>query len=130
MDQKRKALRPEEVNIGREIEYIVRRAQEREARLVSLGDLVLFSTQTGDAWILDPADGLALCLSRDGERQEVCTKDTPERFIIVWRARYSISGDEFTVFESEDRVRTILGYPTAEIVRCSCMKRSRCDDED
>jgi hypothetical protein len=33
---------------------------------VTVGPLVLFSTETGDAWLLDPADHLAARLARDG----------------------------------------------------------------
>jgi hypothetical protein len=67
--QKRTAqrLEREQVSIQSEVKYIVRRAAERDAWVVTLGPLVFFSTETGDAWMLDPADGLALCLARDGE---------------------------------------------------------------
>src|SRR5215831_14306986 len=36
-------------------------------RIVTIGQLLLFSTETGDAWLLDPADRLAARLARDGE---------------------------------------------------------------
>lgn len=52
----------------REAAYIVERALRGDGRSVSSGPLVLFSTATGDAWMLDPADGLARCLARDGSR--------------------------------------------------------------
>ncbi|HEY4690968.1 MAG TPA: hypothetical protein VIK33_16770 [Anaerolineae bacterium] len=42
-------LSREQINIEREVEYIVRRAAERDARVVMLGPLVFFSTETGDA---------------------------------------------------------------------------------
>ena len=47
----------------REVDYIVGRAAESDARVVTLGQLVFFSTQTGDAWLLDPEDHLALPLA-------------------------------------------------------------------
>jgi hypothetical protein len=37
-----------------EARYIQRRAAERHGRVVTVGQLVLFSTETGDAWLLDP----------------------------------------------------------------------------
>ena len=36
-----------------EARYIQRRAAGHESRIVSIGQLVLFSTETGDAWLLD-----------------------------------------------------------------------------
>src|SRR5205807_3442435 len=41
-----------------EVRYIQRRAADHDGRIVTIGQLVLFSTATGDAWLLDPADRL------------------------------------------------------------------------
>src|SRR5215471_16717396 len=48
-----------------EVRYIQQRAAEHDGRIVSIGQLVLFSTETGDAWLLDPLDHLAVRLARD-----------------------------------------------------------------
>src|SRR5207253_7847078 len=42
-----------------EVGYIQRRAADYDSRIVTIGQLILFSTKTGDAWLLDPADQLA-----------------------------------------------------------------------
>ena len=42
-----------------EVRYIQRRAADYDSRIVTIGQLILFSTKTGDAWLLDPADGEA-----------------------------------------------------------------------
>jgi len=42
--------------LAEEVRYIQRRAAEFDARFVTVGPLALFSTDTGDAWLLDPAD--------------------------------------------------------------------------
>src|SRR5436190_24003172 len=39
-----------------EVRYIQRRAADHDGRIVTIGQLVLFSTETGDAWLLDPGD--------------------------------------------------------------------------
>jgi hypothetical protein len=49
-----------------EVRYIQRRAAGHDGRVVTIGQLFLFSTETGDAWLLDPADQLAAQLARDG----------------------------------------------------------------
>ena len=74
----------EEVSVNKEADYIVKKAQALDSRVVRLGGLVFFSTQTGDAWVLDPADKLALCLARDGERQRFSILETPTNFQIEW----------------------------------------------
>jgi hypothetical protein len=47
-----------------EVCYMQRRAAQRQSRIVTVGPLVLFSTETGDAWLLDPSDQLAAPLAR------------------------------------------------------------------
>jgi hypothetical protein len=42
-----------------DVRYIQRRAAKHDGRVVTIGQLVLFSTETGDAWLLDPSDRLA-----------------------------------------------------------------------
>ena len=52
-------LQRENFRLTQEVRLIQHRAAEHDGRIVGLGPLVLFSTDTGDAWILDPADQLA-----------------------------------------------------------------------
>jgi hypothetical protein len=37
-----------------EVHYIQSRAAQYDSRIVTIGPLLLFSTETGDAWMLDP----------------------------------------------------------------------------
>jgi hypothetical protein len=95
-----------------EVRYIQRRAADHDSRTVTIGQLVLFSTQTGDAWLLDPADRLALRLARDGESEPVHIEETDTTFAIAWKARYRIDGPAFVYSDLENgRTTTILGYP-------------------
>jgi len=114
---RKQQLSREQINIKREVEYIVRRAAERDARVVTLGPLVFFSTETGDAWLLDPSDYLALCLARDGDPRPVNITESEGAFAIDWEMTYQISGDRFIVADPSGQVRTILGYPIREITR-------------
>ena len=69
-----------ELSIHDEFRYIVARAREHDARIVGVAGLVLFSTDTGDAWALDPEDGLAACLARGGTPQELTVLETESQF--------------------------------------------------
>ena len=101
-----------------EIDYIQSRAAEHDGRLVTVGPLVLFSTETGDAWLLDPADSLAARLARDGDPEEVYFEETDATFAIGWRGNYQIEGDTFVFVDRETgRITTILGYPTRRLAQ-------------
>ena len=100
-----------------EIRYIQRRAAEHDGRFVTVGSLALFSTDTGDAWLLDPEDHLAARLARDGDPEEVYFEETDTRFAIGWKGNYRINGDAFIYIDRDSgRILTILGYPIHRIV--------------
>lgn len=102
-------------SIGRESEYIVQRALEADARLVVLGPIILFSTATRDAWILDASDGHAHCLCRDGACTPLLVVDRGEQFGIEWTATYRIDGEAFRFMDSRGTIETVLGYPIREL---------------
>ena len=87
---------------------------------VLFGELLLFPTDTGDAWLLDRSDRLATRLARDGEAEGVHIEDTDTSFIIGWKGHYRIDGPAFIYSDRESgRVVTILGYPTDKITRAA-----------
>jgi hypothetical protein len=59
-----------------EVRYIQRRAADYDSRIVTIGQLILFTTKTGDTWLLDPADGLAARLARQGESEPIHIEET------------------------------------------------------
>src|SRR6202521_120304 len=99
--------------VADEVRYIQRRAADYDGRIVTIGQLVLFSTETGDAWLLDPADRLAARLARDGENEPIHIEETDTTIAIGWKGRYRLEGPAF-IYTDQDtgRVATILGYPT------------------
>ena len=104
--------------LAKEIKYIQRGAAEQVGRFVTIGPLVLFSTQSGDAWVLDPSDQLAARLARDGDPEPIDLEETDTNFAIGWKGNYRIEGRAFVYAERESgRVTAILGYPTAKITQ-------------
>ena len=101
-----------------EINYIRSRAAEHDGRLVTVGPLVLFSAETGDAWLLDPADRLAARVARDGDPEEIYFEETDSNFAIGWKGNYQIDGDAFVFADRETaRITTVLGYPTRKLAQ-------------
>jgi hypothetical protein len=85
---------------------------------VTVGSLALFSTETGDAWLLDPTDHLAARLARDGDPEEVYFEETDSNFAIGWKGNYRIDGDAFVFIDPDSaRILTILGYPTQRLAQ-------------
>jgi hypothetical protein len=101
-----------------EVRYIQNKAAEHDGRVVSVGQLVLFSTDTGDAWLLDVPDQLAAPLARDGDPEPIHLEETATSFAIGWKGHYHIEGSAFIYTDRDSgRVRTIFGYPTQAIAR-------------
>ena len=112
------AVAGKDFRLAEEIGYIQSRAAERDGRLVTVGPLVLFSTETGDAWLLDPSDHLAARLARDGDPEELYFEETDTRFAIGWKGNYQIHGDAFVFIDRDTaRITTILGYPTRRLAQ-------------
>jgi hypothetical protein len=93
-----------------EVRYIQGRAADHADRIISLAQLILFSTDTGDAWLLDPPDQLATRLARDGDPEPIHIEESDSTFTIGWKGRYRIEGPAFVyVDRATDRASTILG---------------------
>jgi len=113
-----KAIPGREFSLAEEIDHIRSRAAARDGRFVSVGPLVLFSTETGDAWVLDPAGHLAARLARDGDPEDFYFEESETRFAIGWRGNYRIDGNAFIYTDRDTgRVVTILGYPTRRLAK-------------
>jgi hypothetical protein len=99
-----------------EIGYIQDKAAAHDGRIVTMGQLILFSTDTGDAWLLDVTDQLAARLARDGDPEPIYLEETDTSFAIEWKGHYQIQGTAFIYTDhNTGRVTTILGYPTQKI---------------
>ena len=77
--------------------YIQRQAAHQQGRIVTVGQLIMFATETGDAWLLDPAERLAARLARDGENEPIHIEETDTTIAIGWRGRYRIDGPAFSM---------------------------------
>ena len=105
------------VRLADEVRRIQHRAANHDGRFITIGQLVLFSTESGDAWLLDRTDFLAARLARDSEAEPIQMVETAATFATEWKGNYRINGPAF-VYSDRDtgRVITILGYPTDKLV--------------
>jgi len=107
-----------ELNINKEIEYILRCIKNNDSKIVKLNELLLFSTDTGDAWILDIDDKKAICLMKNFEKQSYNIYDTPKQFVIEWKYKYIIENETFIIVDDFE-MKEIIGYPIKEICEYS-----------
>jgi hypothetical protein len=105
-------LSRQSLHLAKEVGSIQRRAAEHDGRIVSIGPLVFFSTDTGDAWILEPADALACRLAVGGDPLEVFFEETETSYAIGWQGHFRIDGATFTYEDNAShRLTAIGGYP-------------------
>ena len=105
-------------HLADEVRYIQRRAARHDGRVVSIGQLVLFSTETGDAWLLDPSEQLAARLAHDGDPEPIHIEETDTTIAIGWKGQYRVEGAAFIYVDRDSgRVTTTLGYPTHKLIQ-------------
>ena len=104
------------LRLADEVRYIQQCAADHDGRVATVGQLVLFSTETGDAWLLDPADQLAAQLAHDGDPVQIHIEEKDTTFAIGWKGGYRIEGPAFIYVDHDTgQVSTILGYPTHQL---------------
>jgi len=101
-----------------EVSYIQRRAAEHDSRIVSIGQVVLFSSESGDAWMLDPSEHLAVRLASDGQPEPIHIEDAEITFTVAWTGQYRIVGPAFLYTDRDNRrLTTMFGYPTRKLAQ-------------
>ena len=87
-----------------EVRYILRRAADHDGRVVTIGQLMLFSSETGDAWLLDRDDHSPLGSPATGDPEPFHIEETDTTFAIDWKGRYRIERPAF-VYTDRDTGR-------------------------
>lgn len=100
-----------------EVEYIISCALKGSSNLVRLKSCILFSSDDGDAWLLDVDDNRALCLLWRGERQPTKIIEDDKTFYVEYDGGFDINGNSFLVSSENPKIgrRTIFGYPARDI---------------
>jgi len=104
------------VPLKEQIEYVKQFAYKYQEYVIGYDSFVLFASDTGDAWLLQPIEQAALPLCLAGIDQEYKIREVKKIYVISWYGMYRIGGDIFTVqsFGSQKIVQ-IYGYPTERI---------------
>jgi hypothetical protein len=99
-------------HLADEVRYVQRCAARHDGRIVTIGQLILFSTETGDAWLLDKDEhhwhGTATP-NPSTSRRPTPTSPSSGRGITASRAMPS------STRIARRRDQCILGYPTQKL---------------
>lgn len=101
--------------LSEEISSLVARCARGEGVVIGLGDFVLFSTTTGDAWLLEAFSDGALNLMRDYEPADYWIGEDGERVEVEWQGSYQLRGADFITDALPGAPRMVRGYPTEAI---------------
>src|SRR5437588_6452548 len=105
----KRAVESASFRLADEVRYIIRRAADHDGRVVTIGQLTLFSSETGDAWIIDRDDHLALRLANQGDPVPFHVEETDTSFAIDWKGHYRIEGAAFVYTDRDTgRITSVL----------------------
>jgi hypothetical protein len=109
------ALEAQTPTLSAEIAKLRDKVSERSVVMWTRGVFVFFSTEAGDAWVLEASGGDALQVAAAGQPIEVDVVQTADAIELTWSHQFSIRKD-FTVTDYADQIRTIYSsYPAARI---------------
>ena len=108
-------LPAEMVDYAAEAKLVQQRASLGQPSAIRIGLIVLFSTATRDAWMIEVQTGSAARLACAGEIRPIPIEETSGKFEIAWDSRHRLDDDNFTVIENDGNTETFSGYPVAQI---------------
>ncbi len=104
------------ISLVHEIELIQKAAVEGKQKIKELGVFILFSTEEGDAWLLEITDSDGVQLVRGGLVLDVPIDESRETIEINWSHTFSLPNRAFEITSYADRsVQILADYPTREI---------------
>jgi len=107
---------PPQVSLKNEIESIQQSAVAKKKSLHALGVFILFSTESGDGWLLEITDMDALQVAAGGEKLEVELVENPETIEVNWSHKFTVKNKKFiTTAYADKNVTTYDDYPTHRI---------------
>jgi hypothetical protein len=109
------ALEAQTPTLSAEIARLRDKVRDKSAAMWTRGVFVFFSTEEGDAWVLEASGGDALQIADAGRQIEVDVVQTEEAIEVTWSHQFTIRKD-FAVTDYGDQRRSVFAdYPAARI---------------
>ncbi len=107
---------PPQLSLKAEVEKIQQAAVAGKSEVRTIGVFVLFSTESGNAWLLELTDMDALLVARDGAACEVDIIESAETMEINWSHQFAVRNKRLVVTSYADKTEQVLeGCPTHSI---------------
>ncbi|MFA6284249.1 MAG: SEC-C metal-binding domain-containing protein [Desulfurivibrionaceae bacterium] len=117
-------------SVAIEVEKIQEIASAKKAAVLALGVFVLFSTTSGDAWLLEVTDMDAIQVAQGGEKIAVQIEENPETIEINWTHKFDVKNKKFVLTSYKDKSEEIReDYPGHTILSTVKKIRSRIPPE-
>ncbi len=99
-----------------EIKKIQESAAKKEATIKVIGVFIFFSTDKGDAWLLEMTEMDAVIAAKSGKVIDVDISESDETIEVNWTHRFTVKNKEFkTTAYSDNAIETYTDYPTSTI---------------
>lgn len=113
-----------QISLRGEIDKIQQAAVDKKNVLHAMGVFILFSTTSGDGWLLEITEMDALQVAVKGEKVEIEIEESSETIEINWTHKFTVKNKKFIATAYADKtVSTYEDYPTHRIY--SAVKKSK-----
>ncbi len=112
------------ISLNMEVEKLQEKAAKKEKFVHALGVFILFSTESGDGWLLEITDMDAIQVATNGKKIEFEIDEHPDTIEINWPYQFTIKNKKFvTTAYADNETRVWDDYPSHRIV--SAVKKIR-----
>jgi hypothetical protein len=103
-------------SLNSEVAALQQAAAAKRDTMKTLGVFVLFSTATGDGWLLEVTEMDAIQVAKGGESIAVEIVENPETIEINWTHKFAVRHKNFVLTAYADKSeQTMTDYPTQRI---------------
>jgi len=100
--------------ISLKAESVAKSAAAGEATIDCIGNFIFFSTDSGQAWMLDHRNNYALRLADNRKILNYRINESKEKFQVEWKERFIIKNNQFYI-QGKDKYELINGCPVDAI---------------
>lgn len=107
---------PSQPSLRNEIEKIQLDAMANKNIIRTLGVFVLFSTESGDGWVLEITDMDAVQVAAAGKKLDIEIDENSETIEVNWSHKFDVKDKKFVLTAYKDNAETVVeNYPTHAI---------------
>lgn len=103
-----------DMNINEMVKDMINSAINGEEKIESLGNFIFFSTHSGEAWMLDHRESLALRLADGYEPLSYTIMETDKQFYVEWKEKFDIVDGTFIAINN-GKQSMFFDYPVVKL---------------